>query len=68
MKTNLNKFFTFRNILKKCSLRKQNLLGLNKSEINTEINYVNSLKWEHSNRIDKLRINETFSEFKIKTK
>lgn len=68
MKTNLNKFFTFRNILKKYSLRKQNLLGLNKSEINTEINYVNSLKWEHSNRIDKLRINETFSEFKIKTK
>lgn len=49
-------------------MRKQNLLGLNKSEINTEINYVNSLKWEHSNRIDKLRINETFSEFKIKTK
>lgn len=68
MKTNLNKFFTFRNVLKKCCLRKQNLNGMNKSEINAELNYVNSLKWEQSNRIDKLRINETFSEFKIKSK
>lgn len=68
MKTNLNKFFTFRNVLKKCMLRKQNLNGMNKSEINSELNYINSLKWEQSNRIDKLRINETFSEFKIKTK
>lgn len=66
MKTNLNKFFTFRNVVKKIGLRKQFLNGLNKAEINQELNYVNSLKWEQTNRIDKLRINETFSEFKIK--
>ena len=68
MKTNLNKWFTIRKLGKNglgIKIKKQKA---NHDLANIELLCANGGHWEHSKRIDKLRIDHIYSEWKIKGK